>query len=90
MKLKMFTKDQASIVHSFVYEVWKQSMMLRAYLDIAFALFVVIWFQVGLIDYAYLYKIPLKFGREIICNSPEYSRNYTIQMMRMLKDKLKI
>jgi hypothetical protein len=48
------------------------SMMLRGMLDMTFSLFVVIWFQVGLIDYAYLLLEAKKFGREIICNKPEY------------------
>ena len=31
-----------------------------------------------------------KVAKDVLCYSAEYSRNYTIQMMRMLKDKLKI
>ena len=39
---------------------------------VLFSLFIVIWFQVGLIDYAHLLLEAKKFGREIICNSPEF------------------
>ena len=72
----MLSFDRSHQVHFFKFEVWKNSMMLRAYLDIAFALFVVIWFQVGLIDYAYLLLHAKKFGREIICNKPEFAAGH--------------
>ena len=69
---EMLTLDRSHQVHNFKFPVWKMSMMLRGMLDMAFSLFVVIWFQVGLIDYAYLLLEAKKFGREIICNKPEY------------------
>jgi hypothetical protein len=70
---EMLTLDRSHQVHLFKFEVWKMSMMLRGMLDMAFSLFIVIWFQVGLIDYAHLLLEAKKFGREIICNTPEYA-----------------
>ena len=40
----MLTVDRSYQVHQFKFDVWKQSMYLRAMLDIGFSLFVVGWF----------------------------------------------
>jgi hypothetical protein len=73
---EMLSFDRSHQVHFFKFEVWKNSMMFRGFLDIAFSLFVVIWFQVGLIDYAYLLLHAKRFGRKIICNKPEFAAGH--------------
>lgn len=44
-------------------------MFLRAMLDIGFSLFVVAWFQIGLINYASLLMEAKKLSKDILCST---------------------
>lgn len=87
MHYEMFTMDRGHVVHDFKFEVWKQSMQLRAMMDLFFQLFVTFYFQFGLIEYNKIKLESVNIGGEFLAlNKEDDEELYNYDLYTLKKD----